>query len=117
MLENIAPVAPEWTLLVLERTIAKATDEEARRYGTHYIQLLGSLAYEDGLFYRCVALLVRLARADDEKKIIRGHGTDLKYCFSYTFQVRSRRSSSASVSSSRCWRLRTQTFAVLLSAF
>ena len=68
MLENIAPVAPKATLLALERTIAKTTDEEARGYGTHYIQLLGSLAYDVGLFDRCVALLVRLAVANDEKK-------------------------------------------------
>jgi hypothetical protein len=68
MLENIAPVAPEATLLALERSITNANDEEAHRYGTHYIQLLGSLAYEIGLFDRCTALLVRLAVADDEKK-------------------------------------------------
>ena len=40
MLENIAPVAPEATLLALERSITNANDEEAHRYGTHYIQLL-----------------------------------------------------------------------------
>jgi hypothetical protein len=68
MLENIAPVAPEATLLALERSMTNANDEEAHRYGSHYIQLLGSLAYEVGLFDRCAALLVRLAVADDEKK-------------------------------------------------
>jgi hypothetical protein len=68
MLENIAPVAPEDTLSALERAMGKATDEEIRGYGMRYIQLLGLLAYEVGFFDRCVALLVRFAVADGDKK-------------------------------------------------
>src|SRR5205823_3495009 len=56
------------TLLALERTIANTNDGEARRYGTHYIQILGSLAYEVDLFDRSVALLLRLAVADDAER-------------------------------------------------
>lgn len=66
MLENIAPVVPEDALGALERAIANATDEQVRRCGGNYIQLLGLLAYDVGLFDRSVALLVRLAAADNQ---------------------------------------------------
>jgi len=58
--ENIAPIAPEATLTMLER-VAHSGDGLARLHSHEFIQLLEHLAYETELFQRCAKLLYRLA--------------------------------------------------------
>ncbi|MBI5032579.1 MAG: hypothetical protein HZB51_18795 [Chloroflexi bacterium] len=58
--ENIAPIAPEATLVMLERA-ANDNDGLARLHSHEFIRLLRYLAYEAELFQRCAELLSRLA--------------------------------------------------------
>ena len=60
MFTNIAPVAPETVLSVLENALS-GSDEAALRRCTHFVQLLRSLAYEPAFFERAVSLLVKFA--------------------------------------------------------
>ena len=68
LLSNVAPVSPELTLSAIERA---STDPSgtflASRGNPHFstiIDLLLSLAYDDALFDRCVAVLLKVVRAD-----------------------------------------------------
>lgn len=58
--ENIAPIAPEATLTMLERVINE-NDGLERLHGHEYIRLLRYLAYDSELFQRSTILLSRLA--------------------------------------------------------
>ena len=68
MFANVAPVAPEAVLAVLESALSGA-DEETLRRCTHFVQLLRSLAYEQAFFQRAIALLVKFAvlSSDDHR--------------------------------------------------
>ncbi|MGB0385042.1 MAG: hypothetical protein ACPGWR_09485 [Ardenticatenaceae bacterium] len=62
--ENIAPIAPEATLTMLERAINENNDlSRLNRY--EYIQLLRHLAYDAELFQRSVRLLSRFALLEE----------------------------------------------------
>lgn len=58
--ENIAPLAPEATLVMLERA-NNENDGLARLHKHEFIRLLRHLAYDAELFPRCAKLLSRLA--------------------------------------------------------
>lgn len=58
--ENIAPLVPEATLMILERAANERGGLE-RIKGHEFVRLLRHLAYEDELFPRSVKLLSRLA--------------------------------------------------------
>ena len=58
--ENIAPIAPEATLTMLERALNESNDL-SRLHRHEYIQLLRHLAYDAELFQRSVRLLSRFA--------------------------------------------------------
>jgi hypothetical protein len=58
--ENIAPVTPEATLTMLERTVNES-DGLARLHSHEFIRVLRHLAYEVELFQRSARLLSRLA--------------------------------------------------------
>ncbi len=60
VLENIAPIAPEAALTMLEHTIAASKGLE-RLHRHEFIRLLRHLAYEADLFQRSATLLSRLA--------------------------------------------------------
>ena len=60
VLENIAPVAPEATLAMLER-VGSESDGLASLHSYVFIRLLRHIAYEAELFQRSVRLLSRLA--------------------------------------------------------
>ncbi len=65
MLDNVAPVAPEATLAALERVVLKTEEPGTLQACEKHLPLLRSLAYDAGLFDRCVALLVKIAKARD----------------------------------------------------
>ena len=68
MFNNVAPVAPEVTLVALERVLHRAQGAEVVQRCGRYVQLLRSLAYDAVLFERCAALLVRIAEVGEGKE-------------------------------------------------
>ena len=60
MFVNVAPVAPDAVLRVLEAAMAGADEDRLQRC-SRFVRLLRSLAYDASLFERAVALLVDLA--------------------------------------------------------
>jgi hypothetical protein len=65
LFDNVAPVAPEITLAALERILSKPRDAEMPAQCKRYLRLLRSLAYDQALFDRCIALIVTIAQAGD----------------------------------------------------
>lgn len=64
--KNIAPIAPEATLKMLER--ASSTDDGLEKLQNHeFIRVLRNLAYDSELFQRSTKLLSRLALLEDAK--------------------------------------------------
>lgn len=63
---NIAPIAPEATLTMLERA-ADESNGLASLLNNDYVRLLKHLAYEADLFKRSAKLLSRLAQLEDHK--------------------------------------------------
>lgn len=59
--ENIAPIAPETTLTMLERASNADNDGLKRLHNNAFIRLLRHLAYEEKLFQRSARLLSKLA--------------------------------------------------------
>jgi hypothetical protein len=67
MFENIAPVAPEAALTAIERALLGPDAAEVFPRCTHYIRLLRQLAYDAGLFERCLTLILQFAAADEKE--------------------------------------------------
>jgi hypothetical protein len=65
MFENVAPAAPEEALRALEDGLVGTNDSKMLWNCRTYVNVLRSLAYDAGLFSRCVALLARIAIACD----------------------------------------------------
>jgi hypothetical protein len=65
MFDNVAPVAPEGTLLALERVLLDSKESETVAKCQRYIDLLRSLAYDPALFERSVALIIKIAEAQE----------------------------------------------------
>lgn len=67
MFENIAPVAPEAALTAIERALLGPAAAEVFPRCTHYIRLLRQLAYDAGLFERCLTLILQFAASDEKE--------------------------------------------------
>ena len=61
--QNIAPVAPQSTLSVLERVLIHPATAEVLEECRRHLRLIRSLAYDPALFERCIALLVKVAES------------------------------------------------------
>jgi hypothetical protein len=75
MFEHVAPVAPEEVVAALERAVFGAEGEKASKNCKEYLDLLRSLAYDAGLFKRCIALMIPILLANDMNEQV--HGTQL----------------------------------------
>ena len=64
----VAPVAPDETLIALERALLESSDPEVLTSCTRYLGLLRLIAYDPALFERCAALIIRIAMAGDVEK-------------------------------------------------
>lgn len=69
MFNNLAPVAPEAALAAAERAFLGPDGDKAVKSCASYVHLIRSLAYDATLFERCIALLLKFAKAagDDGK--------------------------------------------------
>jgi len=83
MLNNIAPVAPEATLLALERALLEPKDSEVVPRCRRYVPLLRSLAYDAALFDRCIALILKIAEAGD----VNNDAKEARNVFSSLFHI------------------------------
>lgn len=65
---NVAPVAPEAALSALERALHESNSEGVLQKCKRYVPLIRSLAYDAAIFERCIALIVKIAEAQDIEK-------------------------------------------------
>jgi hypothetical protein len=65
MFNNIAPLAPEAALAALERAVLDPNDSETVPNCRRHVHLLRSLAYDAALFDRCIAVILKIAEAED----------------------------------------------------
>lgn len=65
---NVAPVAPEAALSALERALLESKSEDALQRCKRYVPLIRSLAYDDVIFERCIALVLKIAEGQDIEK-------------------------------------------------
>ncbi|MGB7731972.1 MAG: hypothetical protein WBL50_28410 [Candidatus Acidiferrum sp.] len=68
MFNYVAPVAPESTLSALERALLKGENRDTITQFTRYLDLLRSIGYDERLFERCSALIVKIAEVQDTEK-------------------------------------------------
>jgi len=67
MFENVAPLLPQATLAAIERAFGPAdvADHEIPLHAGSHLNLIRLLAYDSDLFESSIALILRLAEADD----------------------------------------------------
>jgi hypothetical protein len=65
ILSNIAPAAPDAVLTAFEDALVESKNQDKMRELSGYVPLFRSLAYDEKLFERCIALILRIAAAQD----------------------------------------------------
>ena len=83
IIENIAPVAPDHVLALLEQQMNGMDDETIATIGPSYARLLRILAYDAQAFERCAALLTRTAAAGGKDELERNR----RHPFGTLFQL------------------------------
>lgn len=81
---NLAPVAPEATLSILERTLLNPKDSDTVAKCGHYVYLLRSLAFDPAMFERCIALILIIAEVQNLDK----NTNEASKVFTSLFQIR-----------------------------